>query len=592
MRTTNFIAIIAVFIVLFSSTLHAVDDQAILQVKLRAALNLEQQGKSFDAENAYKQLLENFPHNRQVISRLIYLFLRTNQLDSLEKFLEDEKDYLTSNYYEITKIELLIKKNQLDEAKKYVDILLKKAKVNISTLRQIAQVYQRYHLYDDAVELYLRARKESKNSIVFAQELAAVYQLQQRSYDALDEYLNTLDERTYKNVRYRLEKLDLSYEEIISVLEDRFEQEPVIELQELIGEFYILSGQYQHAFEIYKTLGNDALIKLATLAEKQSLYKLAIQCLSEVLKITEDTQTILYLEIKIGELYYALTDNAKAYWYYNKVIDHYQNTKASLPQILIFNAYRNLAYIELFDYKNPVQSQKYLENALDFASALSDKAELSILLSQCFLQQGDYLKSENILTDIIENRKFKTDVKQRAQVKLIETEILKGDFSLADTLSLEFFTHDYESAYVNDVATMYRTMQNELNLKKVDDSVKKAALSFLRDMYFNNNVSLNEDFVQLSAALQDSASFAYLTLQIADHFYKWGEYALAIEHYQKLLKQEDNTYREYVYYMTANALNQLDLNDDALVYYTDYLLEFPQGTFAPDIRLRIKKLNS
>jgi len=592
MRIINFIAVIAIFVVLFSSTLHAVDDQAVLQVKLREVLNLEQQGKSFEAEIAYKQLLENFPHNRQIVSRLIYLYMRTNQLDSLEKFLEDEKDYLARNYYEITKIELLIKKNQLDEARKYVDLILKNAKVNISTLRQIAQVYQRYHLYDDVIELYLRARKESKNSIVFAQELAAVYQLQQRPYDALEEYLNTLDERTYKNVRYRVEKLDLPHEKTITALVDRNKQEQSEELQELIGEFYILSGQYQKAFEIYKTLGNDALIKLATHAEKQNLYELAIQCLSEVLYVIEDIQTILYLEIKIGELYYALTDNAKAYEYYVKVIDLYQNSRVSLPSILIFNAYRNLAYIELFDYKNPVKSQKYLEKALDFAGASSEKAELSILLSQCYLQQGDYLKSENILTDIIENRQFNANVQEKAKVKRIETLILQGNFPTADSLSLEFLAHDYESTYINDVAAMYRTMQNELNLKKADETVQKAALSFLRDMYFNNNLLLNEDIVQISAALQDSASISYLTLQIADHYYKWGEYALAVEYYQELLKSDDDTYKEYAYFMTANSLNQLDMDDEALIYYTDYLLEFPQGTFAPDIRLKIKKLNS
>jgi len=39
--------------------------------------------------------------------------MRTNELDILEKFLEDEKDYLASNYYEITRIELMIKKISL-----------------------------------------------------------------------------------------------------------------------------------------------------------------------------------------------------------------------------------------------------------------------------------------------------------------------------------------------------------------------------------------------------------------------------------------------------------------------------------------------
>ncbi len=592
MKIIKFIIVIGFFVVIFTPTLHAVDDQAVLQLKLREALNLEQQGNSIEAEKSYKQLLENFPHNRQVISRLIYLYMRTNNLDSLEKFLEDEKDFLASNYYEITRIELLIKKNQLDEARKIVEELLKDAKVNISTLRQVAQVYQRYHLYDDAVGLYLKARKESKNSIIFAQELATVYQLQERSYDAMNEYLNILDDKTYKNVRYRLEKLDLSYEEIIIALEERFEQEPSVELQELIGEFYILSGQYQPAFEIYQSLGIDALIKLATLAEKQDLYELAIQCLSAVLCVTEDMQTILYLENKIGELYYRLSNHTKAYEYYVKVIDSFQNTKASLPPILIFNAYKNLAYIELFDYQNSVQAQEYLEKALSFTGASSEKAELSILLAQCYLQQGNYPQSEDILAQVIENRQYTTEMKERAKVKQVETAILKGDFSYADSLSLEFFAHDYESTSINDVAAMYRTIQKELNLKKAGDGVKNAALSFLRNMYFKKNESLIEDIEQLSAALQDSAAIAYLTLQVADHYYNLGEYALAVEYYKELLSIEDCTYKEYVYFMIANSLSQLDMKEDALVYYTDYLLEFPQGTFAPDIRLRIKKNNS
>jgi len=383
MKIIRHLIAITCFVILFTQTIYAVDDQAVLQVKIREALHYEQQGNIIKAERLYKQLLENFAHNRQVVSSLINLYMRTNKLDSLERFLEDEKNFLTNNYYEITRIELLIKKNQLDEARKMAEVMLKNAKVNLSTIKQVAKVYQKYYLYDDAIELYLKARKESKNSIVFAQELANVYQLQERYYDALNEYLNILDNKTYKNVRYRLEKLDLSYEEIIVALETRLEHEPNIELPELIGEFLMLSRQYQRAFELCKTLGNDALIKLATLSEKQNLYKLSIQCLSEVLKSTKDEQTVLFLENKIGELYYLLNDHEKAYKHYKKVTELYQKTKASLPSAYIFGAYNNLAYLELFEYQNPVQSQIYLEKALDFANVLTDKAELNILLSQC-----------------------------------------------------------------------------------------------------------------------------------------------------------------------------------------------------------------
>jgi len=592
MKIIRSLIIITCFIIIFTQTIYAVDDQAVLQVKIREAMHYEQQGKTIKAESLYKQLLENFPHNRQVVSRLIYLYMRTNKLDSLERFLEDEKDFLTNNYYQITRIELLIKKNQLDEARKIAEIFLQNTKVNSSAIRQVAQIYQRYHLYDDAIELYLRARKESKNSISFAQELANVYQLQERFYDALNEYLNILNNRTYKNVLYRVEKLDLSYEEIILVLETRQKHEPSIELQELIGEFLVLSKQYQRAFGLYKTLGNDALIKLATLAEKKNLYELSIQCYSEVLQSTEDEQAVLFLENKIGELYYSLNDHEKAYKHYMKVIELYQNTKASLPSAYIFGAYKNLAYLELFEYQNPMQSQIYLEKALDFASMSTDKAELNILLSQCYLQQEDYVKSENILTEIIENKHYNKDVKERAKMKCIETVLLKGDFFAADSLSKDFFTHDYESKFINDIAGMYRTMNNELHLKQADDNVKNAALSLLRNMYFNNNSLLNKDVDQLSDALQDSAAVSYITLQVADYYYDQGEYAVAVEFCRELLRIDDYPYREYAYFMTANCFNQLGLNEQALAYYTGYLLEFPQGTFAPDIRLRLKKLNS
>ncbi|MBC8383248.1 MAG: hypothetical protein H8E22_05550 [Candidatus Cloacimonetes bacterium] len=592
MKIIRYLIIIICFVIIFTQTIYAVDDQAVLQVKIREAMHYEQQGNFIKAEMLYKQLLENFAHNRQVVSRLIYLYMRTNKLDSLEKFLENEKDFLANNYYEITRIELLIKKNQLDEARNMVEVMLKNAKTNLSTIRQIAQVYQRYNLYDDAIELYLRARKGSKDSIVFAQELANIYQLQERYYDAMNEYLDILNNKTYKNVRYRIEKLNLSYEEIIVALETRQKQEPSIELQELIGEFLVLSRQYQRAFVLYKTLGNDALIKLSTLAEKQELFELSIQCFSEVLKSTEDEQTVLFLENKIGELYYSLNDHEKAYKHYKKVIGLYQKTKVSLPSSYIFGAYKNLAYIELFEYQNPVQSQIYLEKALDFTSVSTDKAELNILLSQCYLQQEDYLKSENMLTEIIENKHYNKDVKERAKVKRIETVLLKGDFSTADSISKSFFTHDYESKFVNDIAGMYRTVNNEMHLMQANDNVKNAALSLLRNMYFNNNALLNKDIEQLSNALQDSSAISYLKMQVADYYYDQGEYAVAVEFCRELLTDNDDPYREYVCFMIANCFNQLGLNEQALAYYTDYLLEFPQGTFAPDIRLRLKKFGT
>lgn len=585
----NKILIIICLFTLFMKTLHSADDQAILKVNIQRAFQFEQQGNAVEAERIYKQLLKNFPHNSQVISRLVNLYLRNNKLNSLELLLENEKDFFTQNNYEIIKIELLIKKNKIDQAKDMVDDLLNKTSLNSSIVRKIAKLYQNYSLYDDAILLYQRARKKSQNPSMFAFELANIYQLQGKSHEALNEYLEILNERTYKEVLYRLSKLELSYEEIIQMLQSHQETNNTIELQELIGEFYILSKQYQQAFDIYKNLGENAIYKLAQLTEKMELYDLSIKCLKEIRESTQDEQDIIFLENKLGELYYLLNDNKKAKKHYQNVLQIYQNTTATLPSEQIYIAYKNLAFIELFDNQDPKRSQEYLEKALTFATSSEDKAELSILLSQCLLQQENYVRSEKILQDILNNKVYKEEILTKAQMHLIETFILKGDFSMADSLSKVYFTHQYESIYINDIASMYRTINNELNLQMANDSLQAIALSFLRNKYFNRNEQLEISFWNIQEAVQDTLVRSYLTLNIADYYYDQGEYPRAFDLFNSLLESDEHPYREYTYLMAATSLDQLGLNAQAQAYYTDYLMEFPQGSFAPEIRLRLKK---
>lgn len=589
MKIINRSIFVCIFFVIIASILYAVDDNAVLQVKIREALQYEQQGNNQEAERLYKQLLENFPHNRQVISRLVYLYFRKNYLDKLEELLKQEKEYLSQNYFQITQIELFIKKNELDNARYVARNMLSEARVSSGTTRQIAQLYQRYNMYDDAVALYLQAREKSNTPELFAEELAGVYQALDRPYDALDEYLKVLNDRTYKNTMYRIEKLDLSYDEILKVLKDYNNNEPSDELKQMIGEFYVLSKQYQKAYELYRSMGNDALIQLATLTEKLKLYDLSIQCFSEVLVTTEDFQTILYLENKIGELYYLNNDHLRAYEHYKNVIDLFQNTTATLHQNLIFIAYKNLALIELFENQNPVKSQLFLEKALHFASINNEKASLSIMLSECYLQQKDYVNSEKTINEVLLNKHYSSVQKEMAKAQLINTKILKGDFAQADTLAKDFLTHDYESLYVNDIAEVYRTFNNELNLSKADDDVKEAAQSFLYNIYFNNFENLLDDYHQLSTVISDSTSISYIGMIIADHLYEQADYENSSILFNELLDADDSPFTEYMMYRLADCMLQLSQEEQAAIHYTNYLLTYPHGTYAPEIRLILKK---
>ena len=332
------------------------------------------------------------------------------------------------------------------------------------------------------------------------------------------------------------------------------------------------------------------MIQLATIAEKQQLFGLAIQCFTEVLKTTADDQTILFLENRIGGLHFLNNDHIKAYEHYMKVIDLYQNTKAALPLNVMYNVYKNVAMIELFYFKDTQKSQRSLEKALEFAVVNDEKASLAIMLSQCYLQQEDYVKGEAVLNDVIHNKHYSKDMKDLAKTQFLQTMILRGDFAQADTLAKEYLTHDYESLYVNDIGNMYRTINQELRLAHANADVKNFSRTLLYDLYFNNSPKILDDHNQLAAVIQDSSAVSYTGMKVADYFFDQGDYETASVLYEQVLESNESPYVEYSIYRIADCMVQLGFEEKAETYYTDYLLVYPQGTFAPEIRLILKKL--
>lgn len=577
--------------ILLAGVIHAMEDEKILQVKLRQGFQYEQQGQISQAEKLYKQLLENFAHNSQVVSRLINLYLRFNQFEKLKDFLDSERDYLPAFNYELTMIEMLLKENKLSQAAAVKDQLLSSVSKNYSVYKRVAALYQRYHLYDQAIEIYMSAREETQNPTMYAHELAYIYQLQQRFQDALSEYLRILSKSTFKFVRYRLERLDLPYGEIITMLEQKQVHDTTAVLQEMIGEMAVLAKDYDKALSVYTELGNDALMRLSELCEKEGAYDISIQSLKRVLSTVreDDAQTICYLEQKIGDLYYRSHKHEEAYNHYSIVLDLHSRKDVHLPRDQIKNVYRNMAYIQLYERNNPSEARNLILKVEELSRGSGEIAEMSIMLAESYLREKNYVEVEKKLHEILNDGVYHKEVRSLAELKLLEAMVLQGNFTRADTLAKEFIALNYETPYVNDVAALYRMFNNELQLTSAQQSVQRAAKDLIAGFYFQDNKLISSSLDSLKTAVQDSSKTEFILVQVADHEYKVRNYEVAAELYKKNVTGfMDGNYYDYALFRLGVSFEKLDLKDKAAFYYKQYLLEYPQGTYAPEIRLSLK----
>jgi|GEM_PF-1343015 len=591
MKINKLLFIILGFFVLVTGLIHANEDEKILQVKLRQGFQFEQQGQISQAEILYKQLLENFPHNSQIVGRLVNLYLRFNQFEKLDDILDSEKDFLPPYIYQLTRIEMLLKENKLSQADAVTEQLLASAQNNFSIHKRVAAIYQKYHLYDQAIDIYISARELANNPTMYAHELAYIYQLQQRFQDALDEYLRILSKSTFKFVRYRLERLDLPYSEIITMLEQKQAVDTTAVLKEMIGEIAVLAKKYEKALSVYSELGNDALIRLSELCEKEGAYDISIRCLKKILSTVneDDFQTICYLEQKIGDLYYKAHEHEQAYDHYTKVMDLYDKKDVHIPRDQSKNAYKNMAYIELYERKNPVRARELIVRVHELSRTSGEKAEISIMLAESYLREENFIEVENILQDILYSGMYNQELRSLAELKLLEATVLQGNFTRADTLSKDFIALNYESPYVNDVASLYRIFNNELQLKFAPLSIQGAAKDLIAGFFFQDNEMINTAVDSLEIAVQDSLKTEFILVQVADYEYDRRNYRDAADLYNKIVKSfADGNYGDYALFRLGSAYEQMNMTDQAKFYYEKYLLTHPQGAFAPEIRLTLK----
>lgn len=586
-----FVLFLLTFVTIFS--LYSYQDKDIIRIRLKQAGNFEKQKKFLLAETMYKELLTQFPHNKEVIQKLSSFYLSQKEFEKLKALLNNETNYLSPEFISLTKIEMYIKMNELSDAKNEVERLIGQNKENYTLYNKIALIYSRNSHFNEALELYKSARKLSKNPKLYATEMAMLYQYQMDFQMTIEEYINMLDKRSYNFVKYRLEKLGISNAEVIKALNKKVNNSKNNLVKSLLAEFLLRNKDYEQAFEIFKDLGTDDLLRFAEYCEKHGLFTLCIRIYKTILTNTSNIRLQLSIYDRIGDLYSKIHEYDSAYNAYTQITKMYKNIKGNISQDILLNAFTNLAKLEFSENNDTEKAQKYILQAKKIAIKSEDRLNLSILLADCYLCNNYYAKAIEIYNNILNNQNYYSSIISLSKHKLFLVYIYAKEYSKSDSVLQDYVLHNEEGTYLNDMVSLNKLIQLAKDKFSYGDSLKLEddISCFIKSLEISNIRESKYYYERLTASYNDTILINYIKTKMADFYFSKLQFENSLNIFLEL-SDNNGIYNDYIEKRIGDCYLNLQDYGLAIESYKKYLIGFPNGAFAPEVRKLLKEIES
>jgi tetratricopeptide (TPR) repeat protein len=391
--------------------------------------------------------------------------------------------------------------NKETDADSLWNMAIESGRLDESTYRYVADYKLRYGMYDSAIEVYLRGRKNLNSPYIFSMELAGIYEAQRDYPRAIDEYLLQILQMPERlgsistQIRGLMEDAD-DPEQIIGTITSHLKSSPGrTELYEILGDLYIKQNKMDKALECYKTIGskqNDdgqSLVRFAVRALDSKAYDTAILAADEYLKTSKKgmlRETALSAKAKAqfssGLHYESLAG-------YRKLFE-----TASDPKIRD-DAGFNCGLI-FANYKSDCDSAIIFWNIL--LSSVKDpivQNSARLEMATCYLKKDQSPLAESLLNLIVSGRTIDSNL-ERAKFFLGDLYFFRGDNQKASELFKEVVGRFPQGDYSNDALTRLDVISQASD----DESSKKYLSLFAQGM---KALELNEP-LQAASILSDN----------------------------------------------------------------------------------------
>jgi len=475
---------------------------------------------------------------------------------------------------------------------------------NPQAYRFIANYMRQNRLFEHAINVYVRGRKNSGDPSLFINELATLYAITMNYEQATREYLGMLYQNPAQlnHVESRISAYTGRPEGLaaaITVVQNELKLNPnVLPLWHLLAWLHLEGKQFDQAYAVYRTIdklrnaSGKELFVFADRAFREKAYLISYRAYQEVLETYPGFERRLYAQYglarSIEELSRLLADLSRSPISlefppgeqrpnFQSAVDLYAGIAAVQPRshLAAQSLYQIglIRFERLFDFDGALEAFEKGEQA---APGTPTSFEIGVKIGEVWIAKGDIGKAEEKWNRLAGRGALPPDLRQKLQFKLTELDYYRGRFDDA-VKKLDIFVQDPMLDFANDALLLQsliqeNRMRNEEALelyaraeflvkqRKYSEAIEflkqilgEHATSFLRDeahMKIAMLQTVMENFVEAIASYErliadfgnDSMVLDRAQLSIAEIYqFHLKNPQKAIEAYHKLLEQDPNS---------------------------------------------------
>jgi len=579
--------------------------------QLRLAQQYEALGQFEQALTIYRDLYRKNPRNFTYFTGLSNCLLMLKRYDELQSLIEERLRFDPDNFQVRALLgDVYIRQGKIRQAEHLWEEIIRRHRKNPSVYRSIANVLLQNRLYDEAIRIYLRGRKEIGRKDLYALELAQLHAYRQNYRSATQEYLRFLlaNPHQWSYVESRLAQFSGTHEtylQVTGVLRDWIRKYPTnTGIRKLLISTLISFGDFEGAFREVLSFeklrsaqksrkemppGRE-LQRFGEICLREGRYDLARKAFQEILRSYPNYPDRGRVEFELARVESEQGNFREALRLYARVASRYRGSD------LAFQAMFRRGEIFRDQLRLPDSAVVCYRGILERSKQNSRKVQALIALGEVEMLRGNLPAARDFFQKALRLpvRNSRQDFQRRVEthLRLAEVSFYEKDFEAVrrhvDAI-LKIPSGNMDNEYVND-ALEFSLLVNNYGGPDGEALERYAtALLYLRQHRLKEARDVLE---RIQAEFSESPILPRVLFTLADIQVQLGDYAAAAVRYQELVQRfpDDPLGDDALWRMARLYEEKLKSPGKAVEAYDQLLVRYPDSMYADRARRRIRKL--
>jgi len=516
-----------------------------------------------------QQYLSNF-NDPEIYKLVAEIYYKKSDFVNMEKNYKIAFNLSKNVQYIIEPAKILALNNKRENASAILNSLFEVWGYDKLAFERVAKIYKEIGLYQKLLKLYDDAQK--KYGYDFSKEKILILEILGKDDEAINEYINLLDEQNFNFVRDKLVNLAVS-ENKLNVIEKIINKK--LENSEIQLKEKILKILYYIYIELNLIdKAEEAITRYVNLNKID--YNFINSCLNDLLSRNE------FKRLK-------------------KIFNNFKNLDDS-PQFIILNYAKTLYELKEYDEAlkilnrlneaklkdevNLLKAKIYFkkgeyDNSLKISKNYNNNFDIFLIYLKNLAKTKNFDEAEKIINKEFDNKNFKTDVLYYEKAIILLFKGYEGEAKENFKKLLQIYP---DSEYANNVALYLFLWDNEFI--KNEKEKKENFFNFLKNFYLENFseaiLNLNKIYVP-NTNLEDISNFL-----IAKCYFLNEDYDSAINILTRIIKNENRIVMPFALELLGDIYFFKKENKSVGINYYKILIDkFPNHPEIGEIRNRI-----